>query len=55
MTKTIFIHGPCLFQEREIISSVGWETAPGVIGVVRLFKSQMKISDSEAPEASKFF
>ena len=27
---------------------------PGVMGVWTLFKSQMKISDSEAPEASKF-
>ena len=27
---------------------------PGVIGVVGLFKSQMNISDSLPPEASKF-
>lgn len=31
------------------------DLAPGVIGTLKLFKSQMKISESLAPEAKRLF
>ena len=36
------------------LSSSGWILAPGVIGSLELFKSQMSISDALAPLASRF-
>lgn len=45
---------PCLFQDIHTTSSGGCTFAPGVIGVVMLFRSHMKISDSLAAVANKF-
>lgn len=45
---------PCLFQDRHNTSSAGWDFAPGNIGVSVLFRSHMRISDSEAPLANRF-
>ncbi len=44
----------CLFQATQFMSSSGWILAPGVIGSLELFKSQMSISDAPAPLASRF-
>jgi hypothetical protein len=45
---------PCLFQDIHNTSSAGWDFAPGSIGVSVLFKSHIRISDSEAPVANRF-
>ena len=44
----------CRFQANDKTSSSGWHFVPGVIGFEKLFKSQIKISDSIAPLANKF-
>ena len=38
-----------LFQATQRISSRGWDLAPGVIGVLSLFTSQIYSSDSDPP------
>ena len=43
----------CLFHATALTSSKGWALAPGVIGIENLFKSQIKISESAAPDANK--
>ena len=44
----------CLFQAKQLMLSGGCVLAPGVSGLPGLVMSQMKISESLAPEASKF-
>ena len=43
----------CLFQATPLMSSSGWSLLPGDMGLSGLFKSQMNISDSLAPEARR--
>jgi len=45
---------PSLFHAKSITSSKVSDLDPGVIGVLILCKSQMNISDSDAPDANKF-
>lgn len=44
---------PSLFHAKSITSSKVSDFDPGVIGVLILCKSQMNISDSDAPDANK--
>ena len=43
----------CLFQAMPVMSSRGCGLLPGLIGLVGELRSQMKISDSPAPEARR--
>lgn len=45
---------PSLFQAKSTTSSKVSDFDPGVIGVLMLCKSQINISDSDAPDANKF-
>jgi len=55
-TKMIILYDfiPSLFHAKSITSSKVSDLDPGVIGVLILCKSQMNISDSDAPDANKF-
>ena len=44
----------CRFQDTQATSSGGCDFCPGVIGASGFVISQIKISDSEPPEASRF-
>ena len=43
----------CLFQAMPLMSSRGWILLPGLMALPGLFRSQMKISLSLAPDASR--
>jgi hypothetical protein len=43
-----------LFQATQRMSSNGWDLAPGVMGVLSLFTSQIYNSDSDPPGYQKF-
>lgn len=45
---------PSLFHAKSITSSKVSDFDPGVIGILILCKSQINISDSDAPDANKF-
>jgi uncharacterized membrane protein YiaA len=49
-----FVFLTCLFHATHLTSSTGWLFCPGVIGLFSRLRSQMKISDSDAPEAKRF-